>query len=77
MIRAHTNKVHTLRMNNIHRQGEADSPPKRQQRFFHVDHDWFFHTREGVDQGPYKDRMAAKDGLNLFLRRCGIIQVAS
>ena len=71
------NGVHRPKMDKQHRQGETGTLPQRQQRFFHVNNAWYFRTREGIDQGPFKDRMAAKEGLKLFLRRCGIIQIAS
>ncbi len=64
-----------FRTHNITRYGEDGTAPTRHQRFYTVGTEWYFHTREGIEQGPYKDLLAAKEGLKLFLRRCGIVQL--
>lgn len=39
----------------------------RSERFFCVNQQWFFATREGKDCGPYSSRDRAEEGLNKFL----------
>lgn len=39
----------------------------RSDRFFCVDGSWYFSTREGVDIGPYSTRLAASNGLALYI----------
>jgi len=47
-------RVLTLRV------GERSKYWVRSSRFFKVDEVWFFHTREGVDVGPYASESAVK-----------------
>ena len=51
------------------RQGEDNSHPFRSERFYSENGQWYFHTREGVFDGPYKDRSEAQRGLAIFLAR--------
>ncbi len=39
----------------------------RTERFFCVNQQWFFSTREGRDCGPYSSRDRAEEGLNKFI----------
>lgn len=57
------------------RQGETGSAPFRSKRFYTVNTGWFFHTREGITQGPYHNLLEAKSALKLYLRRCGIVSL--
>lgn len=50
------------------RTGESDSKVwYRSERYFYVDGSWYFSTREGIDIGPYSSRLAASNGLSLFI----------
>lgn len=40
----------------------------RSERYFTVDGSWYFSTREGVDVGPYSSRLAAANGLMLYIQ---------
>ncbi len=51
------------------RHGEDNSQPFRSQRFCSENGQWYFHTREGTLDGPYKDRADAQRGLAIFLAR--------
>jgi len=55
------------------RQGETHPSPKRSKRYYSIDSEWYFNTREDDPQGPFKNLGEAKDGLKTYLRRCGII----
>lgn len=49
------------------RAGESGPVPPRRDRFFHIGRDWFFHTREGADIGPFDNRAEAEQGLQDFI----------
>ena len=51
------------------RHGEENIHPFRSGRFCNENGQWFFHTREGVLNGPFKDRSEALRGLAIFLAR--------
>lgn len=42
------------------RQNERPKLRFRTDRIFHSENDWFFHTREGVDVGPYSSKFDAE-----------------
>ena len=50
------------------RQGEAGSAPFRTGRFFSVNGNWYFSTREGTDCGPYRNRSEAEAALSNLVR---------
>lgn len=50
-----------------HRAGEAGSIPFRTGRFFNVGGNWYFSTRESIDQGPYASRQEAVEALAHYL----------
>ena len=39
----------------------------RTQRLFTVAHEWFFSTREGVDQGPFLSRQVAELAVEIYI----------
>jgi hypothetical protein len=49
------------------REGEANKFWFRSDRFFSVENQWFFTTREQRDVGPYSSRTDADHGLSLFI----------
>ena len=51
------------------RHGEDNSQPFRSERFCSENGQWYFHTREGALDGPYRDRADAQRGLAIFLAR--------
>ena len=51
-----------------HRTGESGNIPFRSGRIFNVGTQWFFATREGVDQGPYMGRDDAEVELMMYIR---------
>lgn len=52
-----------------HRAGEARSYPFRSGRFFSVNGEWYFSTRESPAMGPFTDRDRAEHALGRFLER--------
>lgn len=52
------------------------TPFQRSSRFFHVmssDENiagWYFHTREGIDHGPYLTMEEAQDRCASFIKKC-------
>ncbi len=59
------------------RRGEAGPIPPRKRRFYTKNNEWFFVTRDGQHHGPYAHYTDAEAALKLYLRRCGIVRVAS
>ena len=51
----------------INRVGESGPVPNRGERFFRLNDDWFFATREGSMVGPYSTRDSAGLGLADYL----------
>lgn len=49
------------------REGEAGIAPPRSDRFYLLENDWFFTTREGASVGPFDTRDSAETGLKDFL----------
>ena len=49
------------------RKGEAEKTWFRSSRFFHVNEEVYFSTREGVDIGPFKSQSAAERGLKAYI----------
>ncbi len=47
---------------------EVEKTRYRSNRFFVVDGDWYFTTREGHDIGPYGNRISASSGLDVYIR---------
>lgn len=50
------------------RHGEHEKTWFRSDRFFNVDSDFFFSTREGFNVGPFPNRPAAERGLDLYIQ---------
>jgi hypothetical protein len=57
------------------RQGEAGAVPFRTGRFFNVGSNWYFATREAIDQGPYLSRNEAELALTKYIERCRSVEV--
>ena len=51
----------------LNRTGEQGSIPPRVNRFFQLENEWYFATREGASLGPYSTLPEAKQGLGDFL----------
>ncbi|MEO0442966.1 MAG: DUF6316 family protein [Pseudomonadota bacterium] len=49
------------------RKGEQDKFRFRSDRFFTIDSQWYFTTREGVDVGPFDSRDMAANALTIFI----------
>jgi len=49
------------------RKGESGTIPFRTGRFFSVDNQWYFATREGVEHGPYKSKYDAEVNLDFLI----------
>jgi hypothetical protein len=52
---------------NNNRAGESGTIPPRHGRFFEESTDWYFHTREGANVGPYRSQKEAEQGLTDFI----------
>lgn len=59
------------------RRGEQGPVPPRRRRIYNRGNQWFFITRKGQHHGPYAHFTEAEAALKLYLRRCGIVRVAS
>lgn len=55
-------------LGTANRIGESGEVPFRSDRFFTVDKQWYFSTREGFDSGPYATKERAKMSLERFLK---------
>jgi len=61
--------VMTNQSETIARKGEQDIPITfRTNRFFSIGTDWYFSTREGIDQGPYQSKELAQVAIAQFIR---------
>ncbi|BFM08534.1 DUF6316 family protein [Halioxenophilus aromaticivorans] len=49
------------------REGEQERAWYRSDRFFKVNGEWYFSTREKIDVGPFTSRENASQGLSLFV----------
>jgi hypothetical protein len=56
------------------RAGETGPAPMRTDRFFAVNNNWYFSTREGASVGPFGSKTEAKSGLAQFIE---FVQLAS
>jgi len=50
------------------RQGETGNIPFRSGRFYNVDSEWYFSSREVSDIGPFHNREEADQALILYLK---------
>ena len=58
-----------------HRQGEAGPIPFRTGRFFNVGANWYFATREAIDQGPFRSRNEAEAALSKYNEKCRSVEM--
>ena len=59
-----------------HRQGESGAIPFRTGRFFNVGANWYFATREAIDQGPFRSRNEAEVALTKYIENCLSVESA-
>jgi hypothetical protein len=52
---------------NMNRTGEQESIPERASRYFQQEEYWYYHTREGVDIGPFDSLSEAETGVSDFI----------
>ena len=52
----------------IGREGESGTIPYRTGRFFNQNGVWYFMTREGRAEGPYREKLDAELALELYVR---------
>lgn len=63
----------TNQVDTIPRKDEQDIPTTfRTSRYFSIGTDWYFSTREGIDQGPYQSKKLAQEAVVTFIRENGI-----
>ena len=46
------------------RTGETPAIRFRTDRFYRINSNWYFSTREGIEMGPYADRFEAEEALS-------------
>ena len=52
------------------RAGETEVPVTfRSNRFFTSGTNWYFSTREGIDQGPFPSRLSAHEAIQEYIRQ--------
>ena len=56
------------------RQGESGAVPFRTGRFFNVGVNWYFATREAIDQGPFYSRKEAETALTKYIETCRSVE---
>lgn len=56
------------------RLGESGPIPFRTGRFFNVGVNWYFATREAIDQGPFRSRSEAESALTQYIEKCRTIE---
>ncbi len=49
------------------RNGESETHAIRNQRFFQMEHYWYYTTREGVNIGPFDSCIQAEQGVAEFI----------
>ena len=54
-------------LNASNRDGELGNVPPRTDRFYAVQGEWFFATREGTPIGPFENKFEADRGLKDFI----------
>jgi hypothetical protein len=54
-------------MTTTNRAGEQGTVPVRQGRYLQKDGYWYYTTREGVDIGPFDNRVDAENGVGEFI----------
>lgn len=54
-------------LQTAHREGETGQLPPRTDRFFSIQGEWFFATREGTSIGPFENKDEALKGLDDFI----------
>ncbi|MFA7554328.1 MAG: DUF6316 family protein [Spongiibacteraceae bacterium] len=54
-------------MHRENRDGETGAVPMRSARFYTIQGDWYFSTREGAAIGPFDNKMEASQGLQDFI----------
>ncbi|MCW9031906.1 MAG: DUF6316 family protein [Gammaproteobacteria bacterium] len=65
--------VMTNQSETIPRKGEQGIPVTfRTNRFFSIGADWYFSTREGIDQGPYQSKELAQAAIEKFIREIAL-----
>lgn len=55
---------------NTNRRGESGTPPYRTGRFFVVDSNWYFSTREGLEHGPFPTKEKAEQECKTYIKVC-------
>ncbi len=55
---------------SVNRKGENSPLPYRKDRFFMVDSEWYFTTREKLDHGPYSTRRKAELECEAYIFVC-------
>lgn len=56
------------------RRGESGSVPYRTGRFFNVDSQWFYSTRECLDHGPFITKHMAIENCNNYINSCRLVE---
>lgn len=52
---------------SMNRTGESENFPERASRYFKQEEYWYYHTREGVDIGPFDSLSEAETGVSDFI----------
>ena len=56
------------------RMGEDGPVPFRTGRFFNVGAQWYFATREAIDQGPFSSKPEAEIALTKYIQHCNSLE---
>ncbi len=55
-------------MTSEFRQGESGNIPFRSGRFYNIDSNWYFSSREQSDIGPFPNKEEANEALDVYLK---------
>ncbi|NOZ37406.1 MAG: hypothetical protein GXP11_04920 [Gammaproteobacteria bacterium] len=68
---------HAIEPLKQNRYGEQGDIPARKKRIYNLNNEWYFLTREYGVFGPYNSLLKARQELNLYMRRLGIVRAAN
>ena len=62
-----------FKLSKLLRRGETYMPPFRTSRLFNIGNEWYFSTREGVDQGPFLSKDIAEQAIEIYTKHHAMV----
>ena len=66
-------KTFNFNLGKFLRRGETYMPPFRTSRLFNIGNEWYFSTREGVDQGPFLSKEIAEQAIEIYTKQHALL----